>query len=117
MNVKYLFVLNTGHQKSQKELELQDAEARAHAARQSHKKRKEVKSLAKRTETRHSSESTSEEDEEAAAFLEVLNRTSGHGGLTLQVGQGRGDPFDAYALKPVPSYVHELLDFGESVRN
>jgi hypothetical protein len=113
ITAKYLFVLSTGTSKSRKEIELQDAEARAHAARHSHRKRKSIKSLVKRPPARPSSETSSEEDEEAALFLRVLSRaSSGHGGLSVRIGQGRGDPFDAYALKPVPPYVHELLDFG-----
>ena len=123
--------------RSQRERELQDADRRAHAARNSKSKRhvtltdKVVASTRSRPSTKsihHWAEESQQDDSPSPTItrkrqLVVRSRTpeakqarspqtdtTGSPTSALSLGQGNGDPFDTASVEGLPSFIYGILD-------
>ena len=130
----------TSSSRSQREIELQDADRRAHAARHSRHKPKRHSTRSNASHSSGSPVSTRDDDESISSDspgpgspshnLPSSDRTlalrpktpqpaqarlaqldTTHlTGSTILLGQGYGDPFDTASVQGLPSFVHDMLE-------
>lgn len=121
--------------RSRREIELQDAARRAHAARNSRPQRpisspdgphSSKPSLSYRSKPHKSKNASSNPPLPAEQQLIVRSKLSGEaqsGATTvaiprpidsiIRLGQGHGDPFDTAAIAHLPGFIYDILDYCE----